>query len=275
MTSRFEHIIAVLPQTQCRQCGYDGCIPYAKALNENKAAINLCTPGGTVVIQDLADILQQPIQNPQDMIKAKAPKAIAIIDEMECIGCTACIKACPVDAILGATKQMHTVITDECTGCELCLAPCPVDCIVMQPVTDTWLPRAGFKDADVQNSPRFAAAAHAQNRFQHRQNRLAQLEKAKQDKFNKKQNSVQQQNSVPAKVNTMELIAKAMAKAQSQENQRPVPQNYSAFQQQQIHRAQQKATYRRAEHQLRYGTEEEKAIALNWLREYKLSQQNN
>lgn len=140
MTSLSEQIEAVLPQTQCRQCGYDGCTPYAQALGQGKAALNLCTPGGVAVIHDLAHLLNQPVLPPHDLVKAQAPKAIAVIDEQECIGCTACIKACPVDAIMGSTKHMHTVLADECTGCELCLPPCPVDCIVMQPVADQWLP---------------------------------------------------------------------------------------------------------------------------------------
>jgi len=127
-------IDAVLPQTQCRQCGYDGCRPYAQAIADGQADINQCPPGGEAGIQTLADLLHRPYLplNPAHGI-TKA-KAVAVIDEEKCIGCTLCIQACPVDAILGASKFMHTVISQECTGCELCLPPCPVDCIDMQPV---------------------------------------------------------------------------------------------------------------------------------------------
>lgn len=135
MSIASEHIDRLLPQTQCRQCGYQGCLPYAQALSRGEAEINLCTPGGTAVISDLAKLLNVQILPPADTLKAALPKAIAVIDETECIGCTACIKACPVDAIMGATKQMHTVISAECSGCELCIAPCPVDCIDMQPLS--------------------------------------------------------------------------------------------------------------------------------------------
>ena len=127
-------IDALLPQTQCRQCGYDGCKPYATAITNGEADINQCPPGGDAGIHALATLLQRPYQplNPAHGI-TKA-KAVAVIDETTCIGCTLCISACPVDAILGASKRMHTVISQECTGCELCLPPCPVDCIRMQTV---------------------------------------------------------------------------------------------------------------------------------------------
>lgn len=133
----------VLPQTQCRQCGYDGCTPYAGALLEG-AAINLCVPGGDPVAQRLATLLETDFL-PVAHAPAHAPwrGTVARIIEADCIGCTKCIAACPVDAIIGAQKLMHTVITDECTGCELCIAPCPTDCIVMEPVAiDTSRTRA-------------------------------------------------------------------------------------------------------------------------------------
>ncbi|MFQ5469177.1 MAG: electron transport complex subunit RsxB [Gammaproteobacteria bacterium] len=136
-----EKIDSVLPQTQCGQCGYPGCRPYATAIANDEADINQCPPGGEVTIHALADLLDRdpkPLNPENGEIK---PKMVAIIDEPVCIGCTLCIQACPVDAILGAAKQMHTVIEKECTGCELCVAPCPVDCIEMIPIkTDilTW-----------------------------------------------------------------------------------------------------------------------------------------
>ncbi len=137
-----EKIDAILPQTQCGQCGFPGCRPYAEAIAKNEADINQCPPGGEAGIHALADLLgvdPKPL-NP-DNGPVKEEKSLAIIDENICIGCTLCIQACPVDAILGAAKQMHTVIASECTGCELCVAPCPVDCISMEPVEqkiDNW-----------------------------------------------------------------------------------------------------------------------------------------
>jgi len=129
-----DQIDALLPQTQCGQCTYPGCRPYAQAIAKGEADINQCPPGGETTIQALADLLDRdpkPLNPEHGIIK---PKMVAIIDEPVCIGCTLCIQACPVDAILGAAKQMHTVIAEECTGCELCIPPCPVDCIDMIPV---------------------------------------------------------------------------------------------------------------------------------------------
>jgi Na+-translocating ferredoxin:NAD+ oxidoreductase subunit B len=129
-------IDALLPQTQCTQCGYNGCLPYAEAIAAGHADINQCPPGGEACIRALAHLLNQPFKPLNKKHGLSKPLAIAAIDENICIGCTLCIKACPVDAIIGATKQMHTVISGECTGCELCLPPCPVDCIVMQPARE-------------------------------------------------------------------------------------------------------------------------------------------
>lgn len=132
-----EHIIneinQLLPQTQCAQCGYPGCRPYAAAIAAGEVPINLCPPGGDATIKHLAQLLGR---DPQPLAKAAvAPGTVAMIDESLCIGCTHCRDACPVDAIVGAHQLMHTVIAAECTGCELCIAPCPVDCISMGPVT--------------------------------------------------------------------------------------------------------------------------------------------
>ena len=132
-----ERIEALLPQTQCGQCGYPGCRPYAEAIAEDRADINQCPPGGEAGVRALAELLgrePKPL-NPENG-EAK-PKLLALIREDECIGCTKCIQACPVDAILGAPKLMHTVIADLCTGCELCLPPCPVDCIDLVPMRPT------------------------------------------------------------------------------------------------------------------------------------------
>lgn len=130
-----DEIDAILPQTQCAQCNYPGCRPYAEALANGEAEINQCPPGGESGVRALAELLgREVIPLNVEHGEAKVPH-LAIIDEAVCIGCTKCIQACPVDAILGAAKLMHTVIADECTGCELCLPPCPVDCIEMVPAT--------------------------------------------------------------------------------------------------------------------------------------------
>ena len=134
-----EQINNVLPQTQCTQCGYDGCAPYAHAIAFDGVNINQCPPGGQKGIAALARITGRQILplNPNNGVEQ--PLRVAQIVEAECIGCTKCIQACPVDAIIGTSKFMHTVLTDLCTGCELCVPPCPVDCIEMpQAETDEW-----------------------------------------------------------------------------------------------------------------------------------------
>ncbi|WP_333606899.1 electron transport complex subunit RsxB [Arsukibacterium sp.] len=130
-----EQIDDILPQTQCGQCGYPGCRPYAQAIADGDD-INKCPPGGDATIRKLADLMgveAKPLNEAQQV----AIKRVAYIREDECIGCTKCIQACPVDAIVGASKLMHTVIIDECTGCDLCVEPCPVDCIDMVPLAPT------------------------------------------------------------------------------------------------------------------------------------------
>ena len=136
-----EKIDAILPQTQCGQCGFPGCRPYATAIASGEADINQCPPGGEEGIRKLADLLGREFKSLSEEHGVEKPKSVAVIDENTCIGCTLCIQACPVDAIVGAAKQLHTVVAGECTGCELCIAPCPVDCIAMEPITetvDTW-----------------------------------------------------------------------------------------------------------------------------------------
>lgn len=134
-----DQIDAILPQTQCGQCGYPGCKPYAEAI-ANGDAINKCPPGGEATIQKLADLMGVEVPDSAHDLSENV-KTVAFIHEDMCIGCTKCIQACPVDAIVGGTKSMHTVVKDLCTGCDLCVAPCPTDCIEMVPVpttTNTW-----------------------------------------------------------------------------------------------------------------------------------------
>jgi electron transport complex protein RnfB len=129
-TQIVDKVDALLPQTQCAQCGYAGCRPYAEAIVADNAQINLCPPGGDDTIARLAELLGR---EPAPLAEPAAVIQVAVIDELLCIGCTHCRTACPVDAITGAHQYMHTVIRSECTGCELCIAPCPVDCINLVP----------------------------------------------------------------------------------------------------------------------------------------------
>lgn len=126
-----DQINDLLPQTQCGQCSFAGCRPYAEAISKGEADINQCPPGGEAGIQALADLLGVEPQPLDAEFGVEKPKTLAVIDENTCIGCTLCIQACPVDAIVGSAKLMHTVISSECTGCDLCVPPCPVDCIEM------------------------------------------------------------------------------------------------------------------------------------------------
>jgi electron transport complex protein RnfB len=125
----------LLPQTQCTKCGYPACRPYAEAIARGEADYNQCPPGGADGIARLAQLLDKPVIPLNPVNGVERPRPVAVIDESLCIGCTLCIQACPVDAIAGAAKQMHTVIGDLCTGCDLCVAPCPVDCIAMVEAT--------------------------------------------------------------------------------------------------------------------------------------------
>lgn len=155
-----DRIDALLPQTQCEQCGYHGCRPYAEAIARGEAKINQCPPGGAVGIARLAALLDTPVLPLDPEHGIEKPRTLARIVEADCIGCTKCIQACPVDAIVGAAKLMHTVIADDCTGCELCVPACPVDCIVLEP-----MPLAQVSDP--------AHADMARAHFQRREARLA------------------------------------------------------------------------------------------------------
>lgn len=132
-----DKIDAILPQTQCGQCTYPGCRPYAEAISKGEANINQCPPGGEAVINELADLLGVDPEPLNEEHGEHSDKTVVYIDEDVCIGCTLCIQACPVDAILGAAKLMHTIIEVECTGCDLCIPVCPVDCIYIKPIAET------------------------------------------------------------------------------------------------------------------------------------------
>jgi len=162
-----DRIDALLPQTQCEQCGFHGCRPYAEAIACGEAPINRCPPGGAAGIARLAGLLDVPVLPLDPEHGVEKPRMLARVVEADCIGCTKCIQACPVDAIVGAAKLMHTVIADDCTGCELCVPACPVDCIVLEP-----MPLAQVED------PAHADAARAH--FERREARLAR-EQAQRD----------------------------------------------------------------------------------------------
>ena len=130
-----DQVESLLPQTQCTKCGYAGCRPYAQAIADGMADINQCPPGGIEGVARLSALTGRPVIALNRVNGVERPRPVAFIDEALCIGCTLCIQACPVDAILGAAKQMHTILPSLCTGCDLCVAPCPVDCISMLPVT--------------------------------------------------------------------------------------------------------------------------------------------
>ncbi len=176
-----QRIDALLPQTQCTQCGYNGCWPYAQAIAAGKAPINQCPPGGRRGIAQLATLLgREPLPlNPEHGVEK--PLEVALIDEALCIGCTLCIQACPVDAIMGAARRMHTVLPQDCTGCALCVAPCPMDCIQMHPVTPTrdWTPADAHRGRDRMHARK---ARLAQEAVEHNE-RLAAKALAKLDEL--------------------------------------------------------------------------------------------
>ena len=174
-SSVVEQIEDILPQTQCQKCGFKGCKPYAEAISENKAEINQCPPGGQQGVKALAELLgleQKPLNQ---AFGKQQPRRVAFIIEEDCIGCTKCLPPCPVDAILGASKQMHTVIASECTGCELCVAPCPVDCIVMQAIEGDQSILAWNKDK----------ADRAKSRYLNKLKRMERLKTEKTERLKK------------------------------------------------------------------------------------------
>lgn len=177
--SLIQLIDALLPQTQCGKCGHPGCKPYAQGIVDGEP-INKCPPGGDETVAALAELLNVPVLE-LDVSRGSAPPQVAYIREAECIGCTKCIQACPIDAIVGAAKLMHTVLIDECTGCDLCVAPCPVDCIEMHPLPLGTLPVVGGLATSLEEQrARAAKRDHARQRFERRNARLQREEQQKQ-----------------------------------------------------------------------------------------------
>lgn len=212
MPTLVDRIDALLPQTQCTRCGYQGCRPYAEAIAQGTADINQCPPGGAPGIVKLADLLAtlpKPL-NPANGVEK--PLEAAVIDEERCIGCTLCIQACPVDAILGAPKQMHGVLAGWCTGCELCVAPCPVDCISMKPVA----PARPWTDTD---------AGLARRRYYARRDRLAADKREREQKLAAKSTAAippTDPRLAEAEARKKAIIAAAMERARAQrEGARP------------------------------------------------------
>jgi len=201
-----DQIEDLLPQTQCTKCGYPACRPYAEAIASGEADINRCPPGGMEGVARLSKVTGRPVIPINPANGLERPRPVAFIDENLCIGCTLCIQACPVDAILGAPKQMHTVLESWCTGCELCIAPCPVYCITMQPVT----PTRAWGDAD---------ASLARQRYYARNDRLAADKREREQKLAAKSIATTPPTDpklAEAEARKKAIIAAAMERARAQ-----------------------------------------------------------
>lgn len=197
VTALIDRIDALLPQTQCEQCGFRGCRPYAEAIARNEAPINRCPPGGAAGIEKLAALLDQPILPLDPEHGIEKPRMLARIVEADCIGCTKCIQACPVDAIVGASKLMHTVLADDCTGCELCVPACPVDCIVLEP-----MPAEQIDEAH---------AATAREHFQRREVRL------QRDREEREVELAARKAAVDTAASTISPVQAALARARARQ----------------------------------------------------------
>jgi electron transport complex protein RnfB len=191
-----DKIDTLLPQTQCEQCGFHGCRPYAEAIAADEAGIDRCPPGGAAGIARLAALLDRPVVPLDRSRGVEKPRTLARIVEADCIGCTKCVQVCPVDAIVGAAKLMHTVVSDLCTGCELCVPACPVDCIDLDPMP------LGQRDDRVH-------ADAARQRFQRREARLAGERQARERRLAANKVDV----AAPAARNAvLEALARAKAR---------------------------------------------------------------
>jgi len=219
-----DQIDALLPQTQCGKCGYPGCKPYATALANKETDINRCPPGGVEGIHELAKLLAVPFKTFDDNVVLK-PLSVAFIDENICIGCTLCLQACPVDAIAGASKQMHTIIARQCTGCELCIAPCPVDCISMLPVKSLDPSATGnipivqyfrfTKNGVPTLDQKRSAAKASRERYQFHLERIERDKRERAEKLALKEKAVAKSDSVPA-TDAQALIHAALERAKTQ-----------------------------------------------------------
>ena len=203
-TPPIEKINDILPQTQCGKCGYPGCRPYAEAIASKEADINRCPPGGEEGIRELAELLGVAFK-PFEAGTVLKPPSVAFIDENLCIGCTLCLQACPVDAISGSSKLMHTIIAPLCTGCELCLAPCPVDCISMQPLLQRTLTR----------EEKHVVAKAARERYEFRLERMARDKRERAERLAQKAKSAAQPATAPAS-DAQALIQAALERARAQ-----------------------------------------------------------
>lgn len=207
MSELIDKINSILPQTQCTRCGYPSCKDYATAIAEEKADINQCPPGGNEGITLLANMLDKEVKPLNPESGKIEPRRLAIIEEEACIGCTLCIKACPVDAIIGANKMMHTVIASECTGCDLCIPACPVDCIKVVPDPDQiW-------SMERRNRAQSRFEQHRLRRENEQKARDARL--AMQTQLLKKARAAADDNSTKEENPKADLIAQIMAKAKS------------------------------------------------------------
>jgi electron transport complex protein RnfB len=194
MTALAWRIDRLLPQTQCTRCGFPNCRRYAEAIARDEADINQCPPGGEAGIRKLAALLGRDVKALNPANGVEGPRRVAVIDESRCIGCTLCIQACPVDAIVGAAKLMHTVVTELCSGCDLCVAPCPVDCIEMVPA------KVGDAEWDLERSD----AARA--RFE---GRAARLEREQRER------ALRARRAVPPSEKKRAVIAAAIERARA------------------------------------------------------------
>ena len=195
-----EKIDSILPQTQCGKCGFSGCKPYATAIAGGLADINQCPPGNEEGIQKLAALLgvePKPLNTKHGLPR---PESVALIDEETCIGCTFCIQVCPVDAIVGASKKLHTVIAAECTGCELCIAPCPVDCIIIIPLKKKVNDHYATSDKNLKYENEFEkkSADHLRMRYERRIKRLEREKEDKAKKFTKQIEKFKPSNYISA-----------------------------------------------------------------------------
>jgi len=204
-------IDALLPQTQCTRCGYPTCRAYAEALADGEADIDQCPPGGTEGIAELAALLGRAVKPLDPVHGIEGPPLVAVIDESLCIGCTKCLPACPVDAIVGAAKRMHTVIAAECTGCELCLAPCPVDCIALVAIAEQPLARESVMQR----------AERARARFDARSARLDRETAERNARRNTESGARRRARAPITRDAVLEAIARGKARRESLKNRPP------------------------------------------------------